>query len=86
MTQSIDPPIRSGDAVFAAVVETRRSSAAVGGTIIGNADKRPVAVLVWKDEHVTGIDLSGKLMSADELERRFPRMSDQFVRMAKSTP
>ena len=72
MTWHVDPPVRIGPDVLAAIVEARVTVHTTDHAISGYADKHPVLYLFQRGDVVSGFDTRGRHLTRDEIERRFP--------------
>lgn len=72
MTWRVDPPIRVGEAICAAVSEVKVSLHGAPQSVSGTARKDVLCVVVVRDGVATGHAPNGDVMDAEALERRFP--------------
>lgn len=78
MSWTLDTPIRVGDFVIVAIVETQISVNSVARVVVGHGEKRPSFFLFLHDDAVHGIDLNGQVFEANEIKRRYPQAIEQM--------
>ena len=69
MTWALEAPLRVGDTVCGVIAITEVKVRRWGGAVAGSGEKRPVLVLVLRDGEVSGVDLGGRRVEADEIEQ-----------------
>lgn len=73
MKWSVDPPVRVGDCVCAAVVEVEISVRSGLRSLSARGEKRPILFLVERGGAVTGVDVNGHRYDEEEIEVLYPQ-------------
>ncbi|MCK8462454.1 hypothetical protein MUY35_01155 [Aliiroseovarius sp. S1339] len=73
MNWAIDPPVRIGRNAVAAIVETRISVRSTSRALVADGEKRPILFLLRLDDATCGIDGSGHVYEAEEIENLYPQ-------------
>ncbi len=81
MTVELDDVIRVGAVAVAALV-TRSVHCDFRRAVSIRCAKRPVAVLIRRDDVTTAFEIDGPRIDPDDLERRFPGQRAEFERRA----
>lgn len=86
MNWSVDPPIRVGHRVFAAVAEraTEVYGIRAAGTCLGT--KRPVLILVLERGQVRALDVTGRTLDLAAVERSFPQAVEHLRALVQDAP
>ncbi|UWQ39802.1 hypothetical protein K3552_20985 (plasmid) [Leisingera aquaemixtae] len=83
MSWVVDPPVRAGARVFAAVCRLRGACHSSEAAVY-SGEKRPVLILVFHRGAVTGAGIDGKSYSAAEIEESFPQaIARTLARLAR---
>ena len=73
MNWVVDTPARVDGVACVPIVETRVTVSHRGRFIAGHGEKRPVMILVFRGDGVSGFDLGGRMYEAEEIEQRYPQ-------------
>jgi uncharacterized spore protein YtfJ len=80
MTRRLGPIRRHGPWRIAAVEETRITALPVGPGLAASATKEPLAVLLLGPMGLVALDLAGRRMPPDHLDRLCPDAADRMRR------
>mgnify|MGYP001815641703 FL=1 len=78
MSWQLEPVLRCGRYVVAAIAETKTSVTVRGQRICGAAGKAPLAILVLDGDCTTIFDASGNAIAETDFQKRFPTAMEQF--------
>lgn len=80
MTRRLGTVRRHGAWRIAAVEETRIAAAPAGHGVAGYAMKEPLAVLLLGPDGLVALDLAGRRMAPERLDRLCPGAADRLTR------
>jgi hypothetical protein len=85
MTWRLDPPIRIGHRIFAALTKVDISTHCAGKVILATADKRPRTILMLEGDKITALDLDGHVHTPANTADAYPIAVAQLRRFCTST-
>lgn len=68
----MDRPVRLGTVSLAAICKTEVHANIAQRAVMASCSKKPLLILVVRDEVAIGLDLHGNRLSADEVEAIYP--------------
>lgn len=86
MTWHLDPPIRVGRRLFAAVTEIDISAHSAGPMVMASAGKWPCTILMLDEGRITALDLDGRVHSPDDTVRTYHDAVAQFRAIQADIP
>lgn len=86
MTVELEPGLRVGDRIVAALVRQRVHSHCGRGGLSAWIEKRPVAILIVEGADARASDMNGDPLSLAEVERLRPGAADALRRAAPGPP
>lgn len=86
MTWRLDPPIRLGPRLFAAVTESDISAHPAGPLVVARAGKWPRTILMLFEGNITALDIEGRVHSPADTARTYPEAVAQFRAMQSDAP
>lgn len=83
MTWRLDPPIRVGHRVFAALTEVETAAHDVGLMVLASARKWSRTILMLEGSTVTALELDGQVLTPQDTARKFPEAVAQLRALQK---